>query len=133
MALKDMTANTQVIKYGFSIGHATENIKPGQWVHSHNMVTNLSGQEEYSYNPDITEVTPIPIATFAGYLRRDGSAAIQNEIWIIPAVGCVNDVAKALVQENQDWCREVLMDFMPIRIPLVVPKPAMTTHRQESC
>ena len=26
--------------------------------------------------------------------------AIRNEIWIIPTVGCVNDVAKALVKEN---------------------------------
>ena len=29
MALKEMASNTQVMKYGFSIGHATENIKPG--------------------------------------------------------------------------------------------------------
>ena len=102
MALKEMPANSQVMKYGFSIGHATENIQPGQWVHSHNMATNLSGQEEYSYNPSITEVTPIQPQSFQGYLRKDGRAAIRNEIWIIPTVGCVNDVAKALVQENQD-------------------------------
>ncbi len=102
MALKAMSANSQVIKYGFSIGHTTENIQPGQWVHSHNMETNLSGQEEYSYHPNVTEVAPIPAQTFQGYLRKDGSAAIRNEIWIIPTVGCVNDVAKALVQENQD-------------------------------
>ena len=102
MALKEMASDTQVMKYGFSIGHATEDIQPGQWVHSHNMATNLSGQEEYSYNPYITEVTPIQPQSFQGYLRKDGRAAIRNEIWIIPTVGCVNDVAKALVQENQD-------------------------------
>ena len=27
---------------------------------------------------------------------------MRNEIWVIPTVGCVNDIAKALVQENQD-------------------------------
>lgn len=102
MALKAMPQNTQVIKYGFSIGHATKDIQPGQWVHSHNMATNLSGQEEYNYNPNITEVTPIQPQSFQGYLRKDGSAAIRNEIWIIPTVGCVNDVAKALVRDNQD-------------------------------
>lgn len=37
-----------------------------------------------------------------GYLRPDGRAGIRNEIWIIPTVGCVNDIAKALVLENQD-------------------------------
>ncbi len=41
-------------------------------------------------------------AHFQGYRRLDGRAAIRNEIWIIPTVGCVNDVAKALVRENQD-------------------------------
>ena len=37
-----------------------------------------------------------------GFRRKDGRAAIRNEIWIIPTVGCVNDVAKSLVKENQD-------------------------------
>ena len=36
------------------------------------------------------------------YRRKDGKVGIRNEIWIIPTVGCVNDVAKALVKENQD-------------------------------
>ena len=98
----DIKAGENIVKYGCPIGHATEDIQPGQWVHSHNMATNLSGQEEYSYNPSITEVTPIQPQSFQGYLRKDGRAAIRNEIWIIPTVGCVNDVAKALVQENQD-------------------------------
>ena len=102
MALKEMTVNAHVIKYGFSIGHATQKILPGQWVHSHNMATNLSGQEEYTYSPNITEVASVAAETFQGYLRKDGRAAIRNEIWIIPTVGCVNDVAKALARENQD-------------------------------
>ena len=52
MALKAMPVNSQVIKCGFSIGHTTEDIRPGQWVHSLNMKTNLSGQEEYTYEPE---------------------------------------------------------------------------------
>ena len=37
-----------------------------------------------------------------GYRRKDGRAAMRNEIWIVPTVGCVNDCAKALVRDNQD-------------------------------
>lgn len=48
------------------------------------------------------EVTPVPAETFQGYRRKDGRAAVRNEIWIIPTVGCVNDVAKKLVADNQD-------------------------------
>ena len=40
--------------------------------------------------------------TFQGFRRKDGRAAIRNEIWIIPTVGCVNDVAKKMVRDNQD-------------------------------
>ena len=101
MALQSIKADRHVIKYGFSIGHASEDILPGQWVHTHNMKTNLSGEETYTYNPNITQPTPSAPETFLGYRRKDGKVGVRNEIWILPTVGCVNDVAKALVKENQ--------------------------------
>ena len=102
MALKPLAEGEQVIKYGFSIGHTTAAVTPGQWVHTHNMATNLSGEMAYTYDPKITFPEPAQPGTFQGYRRRDGKVGIRNEIWIIPTVGCVNDVAKALVAENQD-------------------------------
>lgn len=36
-----------------------------------------------------------------GYRRRDGRAAIRNEIWVLPTVGCVNDVAKKIAKDSQ--------------------------------
>lgn len=102
MALKEIPSGGQVIKYGFSIGHATEPILPGAWVHTHNMATNLSGEMHYTYTPDVHHPAPVSPRTFQGYRRHDGKVGIRNEIWIIPTVGCVNDVAKALVHENQD-------------------------------
>ena len=48
MALSDLPADSQVIKYGFPIGHTTAPILPGQWVHTHNMATNLSGEMAYT-------------------------------------------------------------------------------------
>ena len=66
------------------------------------MKTNLSGKEDYTYNPNIQFPDPKAPGTFQGHRRKDGSVGIRNEIWIIPSVGCVNDVAKALVAENQD-------------------------------
>ncbi len=101
MAMKSLENGDQVVKYGFSIGHATGSIAAGDWVHTHNMHTNLSGEMEYTYNPNIQPPAALTPATFMGYRRTDGRAAIRNEIWIIPTVGCVNDVAKALVRDNQ--------------------------------
>ncbi len=102
MALDAVKAGENVVKYGFPIGHATADLAPGMWVHTHNMVTNLSGEVEYSYHPNVHPVSPRDTVSFQGFLRPDGKAGIRNEIWIIPTVGCVNDVAKALVRENQD-------------------------------
>lgn len=102
MALKPIANGEMVVKYGLYIGHATEDIQPGSWVHTHNMATNLSGEVEYTYNPKIEYPPEHKQETFKGYLRKDGRAAVRNEIWIIPTVGCVNDVAKRLVDMNQD-------------------------------
>lgn len=102
MALTALAQGEPVVKYGFPIGQATSPIAPGDWVHTHNMKTNLSGQLEYSYHPSIKALPVRQPGLFQGYRRPNGQVGIRNEIWIIPTVGCVNDVAKALVRENQD-------------------------------
>lgn len=102
MAIEPIAEKEPVTKYGFSIGHATAPIAAGEWVHTHNMTTNLSGEMEYTYAPNIQFPEPMKPGTFRGYRRGNGRVGVRNEIWIIPTVGCVNDVAKALVRENQD-------------------------------
>ena len=98
-ALTPIAAGENVIKYAAPIGHATQDIPAGAWVHTHNVKTNLSGTLEYAYHPQ-----PIPQekprrATFMGYRRADGRVGTRNEIWIIPTVGCVNAAAQALARE----------------------------------
>ena len=68
------------MKYGFPIGHATADIAAGAWVHTHNMRTNLSGEEEYSYEPAVPAVEHVEPETFMGFRRRDGRVAVRNEI-----------------------------------------------------
>lgn len=102
MAVSDIKKDSPVIKYGYPIGHAKQDISAGAWVHTHNMATNLSGEVEYTYHPSFHELPKREPRTFEGFLREDGRAGVRNEIWIIPTVGCVNDVAKKLVEQNQD-------------------------------
>ncbi len=52
--------------------------------------------------PDLAPLPQGEPETFMGFRRKDGRAAIRNEIWIIPTVGCVNDIAKKMVADNQD-------------------------------
>ncbi len=96
IALYDITKGENIIKYGFPIGHATKDIKKGQWVHTHNLKTNLSGTLEYEYNPQTISFKKQSPDSFMGYLRKDGKAAVRNEVWIVPTVGCVNAVARQI-------------------------------------
>ncbi len=41
MALRDIAVNEPVIKYGVRIGHATQAISRGAWIHLHNLASDL--------------------------------------------------------------------------------------------
>lgn len=97
-AIKDIAKGEAVIKYGYSIGNATEDIKAGDHVHSHNLKTGLKEGNVYTYEPSLTELKfdEVKDATFEGYLRENGDVGIRNEIWIVNTVGCVNALAERL-------------------------------------
>lgn len=101
IALTDIPQGQSIVKYGFAIGHASAAIRAGDWVHVHNVKTDLSEGGTYFYNPHFRPLPKRPARSFMGYLRPDGRAAVRNELWILPTVGCVNAVAEKLAAENQ--------------------------------
>ena len=98
MAICDIPAGGEIIKYGYRIGYAKEDIKAGAWIHTHNIKTALGDLLEYTYEPVQTEEKKSEDVTFLGFKRPDGKVGVRNEIWVIPTVGCVNGVAKHLVR-----------------------------------
>ncbi len=101
VALEDIPEGGKVIKYGFPIGAAKEAIPAGSHVHVHNLRTLLGGELEYVWQPTHPQLEPREGRTFLGYPRADGRVGIRNELWIIPTVGCVNDIARALERDAQ--------------------------------
>lgn len=95
-ALKNIAKGENIIKYGFSIGVATENIAEGEHVHSHNLKTSLVGTCEYTYQPDVKPVTEQEPVMINAYIRKNGDIGIRNDIWIINTVGCINKTAEKL-------------------------------------
>ncbi len=89
-----------VIKYGFPIGHATEDIAEGEIVHTNNLKTNLGEKLTYTYAPELTTLEEIKDKTFMGYVRSDGQVGIRNDIWIVNTVGCVNKISERLAKET---------------------------------
>lgn len=99
VALRDIKKGENVIKYGYPIGHALEDIKAGEHIHTHNIKTNLSGVLEYKYEPQRNEIPKTEKRTFMGYRRKNGRVGIRNEIWIVNTVGCVNKTSEILARE----------------------------------
>ncbi|MEH7415316.1 altronate dehydratase family protein [Neobacillus drentensis] len=99
VAIRDIQQDENIVKYGYPIGHAVTPIYSGELVHTHNTKTNLSGTEEYQYNPIKTEVSyTFEERTFKGYRRENGEVGIRNELWIVPTVGCVNGIAEKIIK-----------------------------------
>ncbi len=99
MAITDISAGENIIKYGYPIGYALRNIKKGEHIHNHNIKTNLKDILEYSYKPNLNQDFEIKNRVFKGYKRKNGEVGIRNEIWIINTVGCVNKIAEKLADE----------------------------------
>ncbi len=97
-ALRAIKAGENVIKYGNPIAHATQDIKAGEHVHTHNVKTNLKGELEYTYHKVETGLKPVKKRTVMVYPRANGDVGIRNELWVIPTVGCVNGQAKLIVE-----------------------------------
>ena len=97
--LCDTPKDKPIIKYGYPIGHAKEDLKAGEWVNENNLQTNLSGTLEYEYHPVIKSLSiEQEDRCFKGFVRKNGEIGIRNEIWIVPTVGCVNGIAERLAR-----------------------------------
>jgi len=108
IALVDLERGQNVIKYGFPIGHVTENVRAGQWLHDHNIKTNLGSLLEYSYEPRLPDRQAIQCDyTFRGYCRNDGRIGVRNEIWVIPTVSCINRSARVLAKLGNDKVKSI--------------------------
>lgn len=104
-ALCDIVEGANVVKYGYPIGHATAAVPRGGWIHSHNLRTNLRDDLEYTYTPKVCDVEiPRRDVRVMGYLRRNNTMGIRNELWIVPSVGCVNGQAQAIAERVRREC-----------------------------
>ena len=128
IALVGLEPEQTVVKYGVPIGIASAPIERGDWVHSHNLRTSLSGVLEYQYSPMnnfklgsdphrnapsgngmVHEMGSDPsgngtggvgvMPTFMGYRRANGKVGTRNEVWVLNTVGCVNHAAERIAKQ----------------------------------
>lgn len=106
VALVDMGAGQQVVKYGYPIGHLTQAVKAGEWIHTHNLKSDLCDNLKYTYTPKSYDVEfqRDDNLRVMGYMRASGEMGIRNELWIVPTVGCVNGQAQAIAERLKREC-----------------------------
>ena len=114
--LNDLAQGENVVKYGYPIGHITEDHHAGECINHTHIKTNLSGLLDYTYDPiqiAEDEFASRPQEHFMGYRRKNGDVGIRNEIWIVPTVGCVNGVC----QQLRDRLRDEVKDLRIVAFP----------------
>ena len=90
IAVAEIAAGAQVLKYGENIGHARERIAPGDLVHIHNLEFDAPGGR-YEFSTGLTDLPDIPLLperTFMGYPRPDGRVGTRNFVAVIGASNC---------------------------------------------
>jgi len=110
IATEPVGAGQDVYKFGYSIGKAAADLKPGDWVHSHNLRTGLGDILDYRYEPATrderqTAANGEPVPHFQGYIRANGEVGIRNEVWIINTVGCINKTCEILARRADERFR----------------------------
>ncbi|MEM5494690.1 altronate dehydratase family protein [Hoeflea sp. AS16] len=105
IATRPIAEGEKVIRYGQTIGVATQAIAPGEHVHVHNLgMGGHAEAQEFS-----TEVRPLPEPAekrhFMGYHRADGSVGTRNYLGILTSVNCSGSVARFIAEasEKQGW------------------------------
>ncbi len=98
VAVKEIHAGENVVKYGHVIGLAICLIKKGDWVHTHNAHSALREEWDMAWtpSPSVQERREMDIPVFEGFPRSEGAPGVRNDLWIIPTVGCVNDYLRHL-------------------------------------
>ena len=112
VALAEISAGQQIIKYGRVIGVATQDIPSGAHVHVHNVaMTSFHRSETYGAHAKATDMLPLTErATFNGYRRANGTVGTRNYVGIVTSVNCSASAAKLLTKEAE---RSGLLDAFP--------------------
>ena len=98
LAVRAVARGRPVRRYDQIIGFATQDILPGQHVHTHNLAFETF-ERDYAVGVDLKPAARIEQpATFMGIVRPDGRVATRNYIGVISTVNCSASVSRFVAQ-----------------------------------
>ncbi|MEO1551606.1 MAG: UxaA family hydrolase, partial [Pseudomonadota bacterium] len=107
IASQRIPKGAEIRKYAQFIGLASQDIAPGEHVHTHN-VAYRGTETEYEFGTDLRPVAPASGDTFMGFERADGQVGTRNHIAIVTSVNCSATAARMIAAA---FTPDVLADY----------------------
>ncbi len=104
LATQAIAKGAPVLKYNTVIGYAGDDILPGTWMHSHNVLMD-EVQKDYRFAQDYLPAQLLPEdqrASFMGYTRDDGRIGTRNFLGVFITVNCAATVARKIADYFDD-------------------------------
>src|SRR3954470_3207244 len=101
LATAPIGAGEPVRKYAQILGFATEAIRPGEHVHTHNLAMG-DFDRDYAFGADARPTDYVPEsrrANFEGIVRADGRVATRNYLGVLTTVNCSASTARFIAQQ----------------------------------
>lgn len=110
VALRAVAAGAPVRKFNQVIGFASQDIAPGEHVHTHNLIAeNFERDYAIGVEAHATELlAPEMRASFQGIVRPDGRVGTRNYVGVLTTVNCSATVARRIAAH---FTPEVLRDY----------------------
>ena len=100
MAARPVAKGEPVLKFGQIIGFASQDIRPGEHVHTHNC-SFAAFERDYAFAEAARNEEKLPAAeqaTFEGYRRANGRSGTRNYIGVVTSVNCSATVARFIAE-----------------------------------
>ena len=101
VALRDINKGDAILKYGQTMGFASQSIPAGAHVHVHNCIMG-DADKDYGFCSKSIQTHFVHTsvrAVFRGYKRANGKVGTRNFIGILTTVNCSATVARAIAQQ----------------------------------
>lgn len=102
IALCDIPAGGEIIRYGVVLGYAINDIKKGDWINEHMLdLPQSPSVDDMEYGTNLVPVEDLPMptrTTWMGYRNAEGPAGTRNLLGIVTTVQCATGVLKVAVE-----------------------------------
>ena len=92
VALEDIPAGGEVVRYGVVLGYAVQDMKKGDWINEHMLeLPESPSVENMQYGTNLVPMEELPLptrTTWMGYRNAEGPAGTRNLLGIVTTVQC---------------------------------------------